>query len=109
MQDFEDEVTRGKKEIDQLKVSLKIEQEKSQNLENKSLSEKSRRRKVKHISKNRMKNLILLIFQNIQRMTKLANQCNQLKANLQMEKQSGRDLAEKSEENSRLQKVQWFE
>ena len=49
MQDFEDEVTRSKEEIEQLKVSLKIEQEKSQNLENKSLSEKSRRRKVKHI------------------------------------------------------------
>ena len=56
-----------------------------------------------------MKNLILIIFQNIQRMTKLANQCNQLKANLQKEKLLGRDLAEKSEENSRLQKVQWFE
>ena len=42
MQDFEDEVTRGKEEIDQLKVSLEIEREKS-------LSEKSRRRKVKHI------------------------------------------------------------
>ena len=49
MQDFEDEVTRGKEEIDQLKASLKIEQEKSQNLENKSLSEKSRTRKVTHI------------------------------------------------------------
>ena len=49
MQDFEDEVKRSKEEIEQLKVSLKIEQEKSQNLENKSLSEKSRRRKVKHI------------------------------------------------------------
>ena len=51
MQDFEDEVTRSKEEIEQLKVSLKIEQEKSQNLENKSLSEKSRRRKVKQFPK----------------------------------------------------------
>ena len=56
-----------------------------------------------------MKNLILLIFQNIQRMTKLANQCNQLKKNLQKEKELGREIAEKSEEeNSRLQQVHWL-